>query len=50
MVIKNPSLTDMSTRERYQALFADAGISGERLDLIGYIPDDTGHLGAYARD
>ncbi|MHB8743218.1 MAG: O-linked N-acetylglucosamine transferase, SPINDLY family protein [Sulfuricaulis sp.] len=48
-VIKNPSLTDQSTRERYQALFADAGIPKERLDLFGYIPDDRGHLSAYAR-
>lgn len=49
LVMKNPSLTDKSTRERYQALFADAGISGERLDLLGYIADDGGHLGAYGR-
>jgi predicted O-linked N-acetylglucosamine transferase (SPINDLY family) len=49
LVLKNPSLTDLSTRERYQALFAEAGISSERLVLIGYIPDDTGHLGAYSR-
>ncbi|BAV33879.1 hypothetical protein SCL_1574 [Sulfuricaulis limicola] len=49
LVLKNPSLTDRSTRERYQALFAEAGIPGERLDLIGYIPDDAGHLGAYSR-
>lgn len=49
LVIKNPSLTDKSTRERYQALFADAGIPGERLGLIGFVPNDAGHLGAYAR-
>lgn len=49
LVIKNPSLTDKATRERYQALFAAQGISRERLDFVGFIPDDTGHLGAYAR-
>jgi protein O-GlcNAc transferase len=49
LVIKNPSLTDQATRERYQALFADAGVAAERLDLIGFIPSDAGHLGAYAR-
>lgn len=49
LVMKNPSLTDKATRERYQALFADAGISGERLDLLGFIADDGGHLGAYGR-
>lgn len=49
LVIKNPSLTDGSTRERYLALFADAGVSGERLDLIGFVPDNVGHLGVYGR-
>lgn len=49
LVLKNPSLTDQSTRERYQAQFAQAGVTGERLALIGYIPDDAGHLGAYSR-
>jgi len=49
LIIKNPSLTDKATRERFQALFAAEGIAGERLGLFGYIPDDTGHLGAYAR-
>jgi predicted O-linked N-acetylglucosamine transferase (SPINDLY family) len=49
LLIKNPSLTDQSTRERCLALFADTGVSGERLALFGYIPDDAGHLGTYAR-
>lgn len=48
LILKNPSLTDKSTQERYQALFADAGVSAERLRMVGYIPDDVGHLGAYA--
>lgn len=49
LVMKNPSLTDKATQERYQALFADAGISAERLDLLGFIRDDGGHLGTYGR-
>jgi predicted O-linked N-acetylglucosamine transferase (SPINDLY family) len=49
LIIKNPSLTDKATRERFQALFAAEGIISERLGLFGYIPDDNGHLGAYAR-
>jgi protein O-GlcNAc transferase len=49
LFIKNPSLTDKATRERYQALFAAERIASERLDLFGYIPDEKGHLGAYAR-
>jgi predicted O-linked N-acetylglucosamine transferase (SPINDLY family) len=49
LIIKNPSLTDKATRERYQALFVAEGIVPERLGLLGYIPEDNGHLGAYAR-
>jgi predicted O-linked N-acetylglucosamine transferase (SPINDLY family) len=49
LVLKNPSLKDKSTRERVQALLADAGISAQRLDLMSFIPGDTAHLGAYAR-
>ncbi len=47
--MKNPSLTDQSTRERCQTLFADAGIAEDRLKLMGYIPDQGGHLSTYAR-
>jgi predicted O-linked N-acetylglucosamine transferase (SPINDLY family) len=49
LIIKNPSLTDKAAQERFLALFAAEGIDGERLGLFGYIPDDSGHLGAYAR-
>lgn len=49
LIIKNPSLTDKATRERFQALFAAEGIANERLGLFGYIEDDSGHLGAYGR-
>jgi predicted O-linked N-acetylglucosamine transferase (SPINDLY family) len=49
LFIKNPSLTDKATRERFLALFEAEGIDGERLDMFGYMPDDSGHLAAYAR-
>ena len=49
LVLKNPSLKDKSTRERFQALFADAGISAQRIDLMSFIPGDAAHLGAYAK-
>ncbi len=49
LIIKNPSLTDKATQERFQTLFMAEGVAGERLGLFGYIPDDSGHLGAYAR-
>jgi predicted O-linked N-acetylglucosamine transferase (SPINDLY family) len=47
LIIKNPSLTDVATRERYQALFAQAGVAAGRLALLGYVKDDAGHLGTY---
>jgi len=47
LIIKNPSLTDVATRERYQALFAQAGVAPARLALFGYVKDDAGHLGTY---
>lgn len=49
LIVKNPSLTDQATRERFQALFAAQGISPGRIGLSGYIADDGGHLGAYAK-
>lgn len=49
LVMKNPSLTDRATRERFAAMFADCGITADRLDLLGFIADDGGHLGAYGR-
>jgi predicted O-linked N-acetylglucosamine transferase (SPINDLY family) len=49
LMIKNKSMKDGPTRERYLALFRDAGIGQERLDLVAWIPETAGHLGAYAR-
>jgi len=49
LVMKNPSLTDKSTANDIRPCSPDAGIPGERLDLLGYIADDGGHLGAYGR-
>jgi predicted O-linked N-acetylglucosamine transferase (SPINDLY family) len=49
LVIKNPSLSDQATRERYRELFAADGIRGERLDLLGLVPDDHAHLATYER-
>jgi predicted O-linked N-acetylglucosamine transferase (SPINDLY family) len=49
LMIKNKSMKDGPTRERYLALFRDAGIGEERLDLVAWIPEAAGHLGAYTR-
>jgi predicted O-linked N-acetylglucosamine transferase (SPINDLY family) len=49
LMIKNKSMKDGPTRERHLGLFRDAGIGEERLDLVAWIPEAAGHLGAYAR-
>jgi predicted O-linked N-acetylglucosamine transferase (SPINDLY family) len=42
-------MKDGLTRERYLTLFRDAGIEEERLSLVAWLSDTSGHLGAYAR-
>lgn len=49
LVIKNTSLDDPATRERYYRMFEEEGIPKERIDLLGHVPSLTGHLGLYAR-
>jgi predicted O-linked N-acetylglucosamine transferase (SPINDLY family) len=49
LIIKNKSMKDGPTRARYLTLFREAGIEEERLDLVAWIPEVAGHLGAYAR-
>lgn len=49
LFIKNPSLTEEITRDRYRALFAAEGIPHERLDLFGYVAGDAAHLAVYER-
>lgn len=49
LFIKNPSLTEEATQDRYRALFAAEGIPHERLDLFGYVAGDAAHLAVYER-
>lgn len=49
LILKNPSLRDRAVRERFQTLFAEVGVDRHRIDLMGYIPEDTAHLGVYGR-
>lgn len=49
LLIKNPSLTDRTTRERYTTLFTDAGVPSEHLGLIGYVAGEAHHLANYSR-
>jgi protein O-GlcNAc transferase len=49
LMIKNHSLTDIPTRERYLGMFAEQGIDHARIELLGNIPDTREHLELYAK-
>jgi len=49
LLIKNPSLTDGVTAERYRAMFDTHGISSDRIELLGLVPDPQAHLDTYRR-
>lgn len=49
LIIKNPSLTDPPTRERYQELFAARGQGSERVELLGHTATREEHLALYNR-
>ena len=49
LILKTKSLNDAATRERYFALFAQNGVSPERLDLMGRTPSLSEHLALYNR-
>ena len=49
LIVKSKPLVDEKTRRRNLELFAAAGISAERLELVPWIPSQAGHLGAYSR-
>jgi protein O-GlcNAc transferase len=47
LLIKNPSLTDTATAERYRAMFVTHGIPSDRIELLGLVPDQQAHLDTY---
>ena len=47
LLIKNPSLTDSATAQRYLSLFVKHGISEERIELRGLAPSTEEHLDTY---
>ncbi|MGB5259881.1 MAG: tetratricopeptide repeat protein [Gammaproteobacteria bacterium] len=49
LVIKNPSLTDQPTAERYRSMFARHGVAAERVVLLGLAPTTEEHLDTYNR-
>jgi predicted O-linked N-acetylglucosamine transferase (SPINDLY family) len=49
LLLKAKSLSDRSTREYVKDLFQGKGISGDRLELLGWEPSVRGHLETYHR-
>ena len=49
LLLKNRSLLDASTRERIQAVFTDAGIGPERIELADYTTTVGDHLAIYGQ-
>ena len=49
LVIKNPSLTDTATADRYRAMFDSHAIAADRIELLGLAPDLQEHLDTYRR-
>ncbi len=49
IIIKNKSMKDGPTHARFLALFREAGIPAERVDLIAWVPETEGHLSLYHR-
>ncbi len=49
LFIKNHSLTDLVTRERYYGLFEARGVSRTRVELMRSTPSQQDHLALYSR-
>lgn len=49
LFVKNPSLTDTATRERYYGLFEEQGATRDRVELQGRTVTQAEHLALYSR-
>jgi predicted O-linked N-acetylglucosamine transferase (SPINDLY family) len=49
LLLKSASLADPETCGRYRDLFAAQGIASDRIEMVPWVPDSTGHLGLYGR-
>lgn len=49
LLLKAHALADDETRCRYHALFAEADVPAERVELVGWQPSAQGHLALYDR-
>ncbi len=47
LLLKTGSFSDVGVRDRFHRLFAERGISSERLDLRGFEKETQGHLAVY---
>jgi len=47
LYVKNPSLDDPPTQERYRRLFAEHGVDRDRIELRGRTVEDGDHLALY---
>jgi len=49
LLLKYRLLSDPSTAERFQRLFAEAGITGDRLELVDWVAGRGNHLAMYGK-
>ncbi|MCR9256040.1 MAG: hypothetical protein NXI16_08085 [Alphaproteobacteria bacterium] len=49
LLLKAVQLDDASVRRRVAALFEEAGLAAQLIDMIGYVPGEQGHFAAMAR-
>jgi predicted O-linked N-acetylglucosamine transferase (SPINDLY family) len=49
LLIKNRSLADEATRNRYLEMFLSHGVDSARVELFAWIESSSGHLGLYNR-
>ena len=49
LIVKNKSMVDESTRERFATLLMEQGVARERIELIGWLPTRHEHMGLYGR-
>jgi predicted O-linked N-acetylglucosamine transferase (SPINDLY family) len=49
LLLKNKSLRDASVRARYTGLLEASGITADRLELTGWLPQGADHLSLYQR-
>lgn len=49
LLLKNPSLSDGASRQRYLRMFEDHGVAPERVELLGRTPTPVEHLALYGR-